>query len=86
MKYATYALAGLLGLAACNTPASQTTTTDTSAQAPTPRKGRCPDSQLAGQQLPRVSGPAPRPGRQRDAALGNHPAAALRRPAADHPG
>ena len=35
MKYSAYALAGLLGLAACNTPASQPAT-DTSAQAPTP--------------------------------------------------
>ena len=35
MKYSASALAALLGLAACNTPASQTTT-GTSAQAPTP--------------------------------------------------
>ena len=35
MKYAAYALAGLVGLAACNTPASQTTT-DAATQAPTP--------------------------------------------------
>ena len=35
MKYSAYALAGLLGLAACNTPASQTAT-DTGTQAPTP--------------------------------------------------
>ena len=38
MKSSAYALAGLLGLAACHTPASQTATTETSAsvQAPTP--------------------------------------------------
>ncbi|WP_223652213.1 DUF3298 and DUF4163 domain-containing protein [Hymenobacter psoromatis] len=35
MKYAAYALAGLLSLAACNTPVSQTTTT-TTPPAPTP--------------------------------------------------